>query len=192
MDITFFRFFSLSEPEQKAQPKARANSGELPMLSHRSENKFEEPVSNPSLVDRATAIRPNNEAKTISAVIGSKIRFKGELHGEEDLLIEGHVEGTIDLKGHNLIVGERGVVQANVSAKTITVHGSVNGDLFGEERVAIKSSSKVQGNVKAERVVVEDGAKFKGSIDMDVSEVKTIKPPVSDLKIKRETPENDV
>lgn len=142
------------------------------MLSHRSDtNKaqtqdtvFPQAVESPNRSHQATAIEP----KSPRAVIGPKIRFKGELVGEEDLLVQGKVEGTIDLKGHHLTIGEQGVLQANVTAKTITIEGKVEGDLHGEERIAIKSSSNVQGNIKAERVVLEDGAKFRGSIDMDM------------------------
>lgn len=108
-------------------------------------------------------------ASTPSAVIGPKITFKGELTGEEDLLIQGRVEGTIDLKGNHLTVGSQGVVKANLMAKTITIEGTVEGDLIGEERIEIKSSSNVKGNLVAARVTLEDGAKFRGSIDMDSS-----------------------
>lgn len=106
------------------------------------------------------------------AVIGSKIRFKGELVGEEDLLIQGQVDGTIDLKNHSLIIGAEGTVRANVLAKTVTIEGTVEGDLFGQERISILKSSDVRGNVVAERVILEDGAKFRGSIDMDVDQHK--------------------
>ena len=101
-------------------------------------------------------------------MIGPKIRFKGELVGEEDLLIQGHVDGTIELKGNTLIIGEQGVVKANVLAQTITIEGTVEGDVYGEERIFIKSSSNVKGNLVADRVTLEDGAKFKGSIDMEI------------------------
>lgn len=103
-----------------------------------------------------------------AAVIGPKIRFKGELVGEEDLLIQGQVDGTIDLKGNKLIIGEQGVVKANVLAQNITIEGTVEGDIYGEERISIKSSSNVKGNLVADRVTLEDGAKFKGSIDMEI------------------------
>lgn len=103
-----------------------------------------------------------------AAVIGAKIRFVGELVGEEDLLIQGYVEGTIDLKGHGLVIGKQGVVKANVLAKTVSIEGQIDGDVFGEERISVKSTSKVTGNLIAERVTLEDGAKFKGSIDMDM------------------------
>lgn len=109
-----------------------------------------------------------NEAEaTPVAVIGPKIKFKGELIGEEDLLVQGQIEGTIDLKSHNLTVGKQGVLKANAVAKTIVIEGNVEGDLFGEEKVVIKESSNVSGNIVAERVALEDGAKFRGSIDMN-------------------------
>ena len=130
-----------------------------------------DPVVEEPVVSRPTPVPNNTNNPTHiaapSAVIGSKIRFTGELFGEEDLLIQGEVEGTIDLKGHNLTIGEQGVIKANVKAKTIIIEGKVDGDLFGEERIVIKESSDVSGNVAAERVSLEDGAKFRGSIDMD-------------------------
>ncbi len=151
------------------------------MLNHRSEPKHEEPSVYP--VENTAPMRQRApEQKSPTAVIGPKIRFKGELVGEEDLLVQGKVEGTIDLKGHHLTVGQQGVLQANVSAKTVTVEGKVEGDLHGEERVAIRASSHVQGNIKAERVVLEDGAKFRGSIDMDMDEQSDIKSMAGQLK----------
>lgn len=101
-----------------------------------------------------------------NAVIGAKITFKGELSGEEDLLIQGTVEGTVDLKGHQLTVGEQGTVRANLTAKVIIIEGTVEGDLIAQERIEIKASSKVKGSLIADRVILEDGAQFRGSIDM--------------------------
>ncbi len=166
MDITFPKLFNFSDDVRQGQEVTRPTPGESRMLNHRSEAKQEEP--NVYSVDNSAPMRQKVETKVPTAVIGPKIRFKGELVGEEDLLVQGQVEGTIDLKGHHLTVGEQGVLRANVSAKTITVEGRVDGDLLGEECVAIRASSHVQGNIKAERVILEDGAKFRGSIDMDM------------------------
>jgi len=116
--------------------------------------------------NRVTEIARNKATPT--AVIGPKITFKGELSGEEDLLILGYVEGSIDLKGNHLTIGSQGVIKANVIARTITVEGSVEGDIVASEHIAIKSASQVKGNLKAERVTLEDGAKFRGSIEMDM------------------------
>lgn len=147
--------------------------GDHSMLGNKSDsNKIldsrvvpEAPVAQQSVVSHPTS---NRATATPTAVIGPKIRFKGELVGEEDLLIQGQVEGTIDLKDNNLTVGQQGVIKANVLAKTITIEGEVEGDIFGQERIAILASSNVRGNVVADRVTLEDGAKFRGSIDMDV------------------------
>lgn len=113
------------------------------------------------------------KSKTPVAVIGPKITFKGELTGEEDLVIMGTVEGSIDLKGNHLTIASQGVIKANVSARTITVEGKVEGDIVATERISVKSASNVKGNLKAERVTLEDGAKFRGSIDMDVETPKS-------------------
>ncbi len=103
------------------------------------------------------------------ALIGSKIRIKGELYGEEDILIQGRVEGTIEVKENNLTVGADGYVSADSQAKEIIVEGEVRGDLTGEEKVVIKATSNVNGNIVAPRVSLEEGAKFKGMIDMEGS-----------------------
>jgi cytoskeletal protein CcmA (bactofilin family) len=108
------------------------------------------------------------------ASIGPSIHFKGELTGEEGLIIDGKVEGTIDLKGNQLIIGTNGDIKADVYAQTIIVNGSLTGELHGKEKVHISKTGKVNGNIIAPRVSLEDGAKFKGSIDM--SETKHEKP----------------
>lgn len=138
------------------------------MLNHRSDSKNQDLDSFPQNIESVNPSRLSARETTPKAIIGPKIRFKGELIGEEDLVVQGKIEGTIDLKGNTLTVGNQGVVEANVTAKTITIEGNVKGDLHGEERIAITASSNVQGNIKAARVVLEDGAKFRGSIDMDV------------------------
>jgi len=106
-----------------------------------------------------------------AAVIGPSIRINGDLSGEEDLIIQGKVQGTIQLKEKCLTVGAKGKVDANVLAHTIIVEGQVNGDLFGAERVAIRKTGNVQGNIVSPKVSLEEGCRFKGSIDMDEATV---------------------
>ena len=103
-------------------------------------------------------------------MIGPSIRIKGEVSGDEDLLIQGRVEGTISLKAHEVIVGESGQVAADILAKTIKIDGKVTGDITGTENVVISKLGNVRGNIIAPRVTLEDGAVFKGSIDMDPGE----------------------
>ena len=147
------------------------------MLGSRNDSRKNpvEPKVTPTPVQTIPDPAPVPRAQPSSsqtAVIGPKIRFKGELVGEEDLIIQGQVDGSIDLKGHNLTIGEHGVIKANLLGKTVTIRGTVEGDVFGEERISIMSSSNVKGNLTADRVVLEDGAKFRGSIDMDPSSNK--------------------
>ena len=97
----------------------------------------------------------------------------GDVRGEEDLLIEGEVSGTVQLKSNSLTIGPQGKVRADVYAHSIYVDGYVEGDLFGSERVHIRKSAQVKGNVTSPRVSVEDGAKFKGAIEMDPQVAQT-------------------
>ena len=104
---------------------------------------------------------------TSSATIGRTIIVKGDLSGDEDLVIEGRVEGEISLHGHDLTVGPSGKVKADIHGQRIRIDGTVKGNLFGSEEVLIRESGQVQGNITAPRVSLENGSKFKGSIDME-------------------------
>ena len=107
------------------------------------------------------------EARRDVATIGPSISIKGDLSGKEDLLIQGRVEGGITLKQNNVTVGREGKVQADIHGRSIRVEGEVRGNLYGEEDVVIRQSGAVQGNIVAPRVTLENGSKFKGSIDME-------------------------
>jgi len=107
------------------------------------------------------------------AVIGASIHIDGDLRGEEDLLIEGEVNGTVQLKNNSLTIGPQGKVRADVYAHSVYVDGYMEGDLYGSERVHIRKSAQVRGNVTSPRVSLEDGAKFKGSIEMDPQAVQS-------------------
>ncbi len=101
------------------------------------------------------------------AIIGPSISIKGTLSGEEDLVIQGQVEGKIDLKNNNITVGQKGRTKSDIYGKVISIEGEVEGNLFGEEKIVLRQSGVVRGNLTSPRVNIEDGAKFKGSIDMD-------------------------
>lgn len=118
--------------------------------------------------------RPASSAggKREAAVIGPSIHIDGDLRGEEDLMIEGEVNGTVQLKSNTLTIGANGKVRADVYAHSIFVEGLMEGDLFGSERVAIRKTAEVRGNVTSPRVSLEEGARFKGSIEMDGEAVK--------------------
>jgi len=103
------------------------------------------------------------------ATIGQSIVFKGELTGDEDLEIDGQVEGTVDLKNHQLTVGPNGNLKAEVTAKTIVVIGKVTGNLIAAERIEVQATGIVDGDVRAPRLNVQEGAVLNGSIDMSAS-----------------------
>jgi cytoskeletal protein CcmA (bactofilin family) len=86
--------------------------------------------------------------------------------GDEDLMIQGRIEGTVTLKQHNVTVGAEGTVRASIHGRTVTVEGDVEGDLRGEEQVVLRQNARLQGNIQAPRVTLEDGATFRGGIDM--------------------------
>lgn len=104
------------------------------------------------------------------ASLGPSISISGILTGNEDLIIEGAVEGEITVKDHMVTISETGKVKADVYGRSICVEGEVNGNLVGDEQVVIRQSGRVRGNVTAPRVNLENGAKFKGSIDMQPTE----------------------
>jgi cytoskeletal protein CcmA (bactofilin family) len=102
-----------------------------------------------------------------SALIGAGITVTGDISGTENLVIEGRVEGKIDLSGNQVMVGQSGKVHADVVAKVVKIEGEVQGDIDGKEKVVITKSGDVRGNISAPRVMLEDGALFKGSIDIN-------------------------
>ena len=101
------------------------------------------------------------------AVIGPSLDLQGELSGNEDLLIEGRVQGRIQLPQNAVMIGVKGRVSAQVLARLISIEGEVDGNLVAEELIMLKKSARVRGDLVAPRVVIEDGARFKGTIDMD-------------------------
>jgi len=100
------------------------------------------------------------------ALIGRSVVIKGELDGSEDLTIEGHVEGKIELRDHTLTVGPNGRIKAQVFAKAVVVLGELVGNINASEKVDIRDNGSVDGDVVAPRVAIAEGAHFRGSIDM--------------------------
>jgi cytoskeletal protein CcmA (bactofilin family) len=100
------------------------------------------------------------------ATIGRSITIRGDVSGDEDLTIQGRIEGTVDLKQHTLTIGPEGKVKADVSGRKVMVEGEIHGNLRALEHVILRSTARVQGDLTAPRVVIEDGAVCRGSIDM--------------------------
>ena len=98
--------------------------------------------------------------------IGKSVVIKGELTGSEDLTIEGHVEGKIELKDHVLTIGPNGKIKAQVYAKSVIVLGEVNGNVTATEKVDIRDGGSVDGDIVSPRVAIAEGAHFRGTVDM--------------------------
>jgi cytoskeletal protein CcmA (bactofilin family) len=100
------------------------------------------------------------------ATIGKSVVIKGDLSGSEDLYIDGQVEGSIDLRHHSLTVGPNGRVKAGISAKSIIIQGKVDGSLTASDRLDLRKSAVVTGDVTTQRIAIEEGAFLKGKVDI--------------------------
>ncbi len=123
--------------------------------------------------------KPAQNYRPEVAHIGKNVVVKGELTGSEDLYLDGEIEGNIELHEHSIIIGPNGKIRANVRAREIIVHGKVDGNLYGTEKVELKKSAVLVGDVFTQRVAIEDGAYFKGGIDIQKVESKA---PVTETK----------
>ena len=126
-------------------------------------------MSTPNSITQPTpGAAPPNPALTNQeqATIGKSLVIKGEVTGSEALYIDGRVEGAINLPGHSVTVGRNGQVQANISAKEVVILGKVKGNVTASDRVDIRNEGSLTGDVVCQRISIEDGAYFKGGIDI--------------------------
>jgi cytoskeletal protein CcmA (bactofilin family) len=100
------------------------------------------------------------------AHIGKSVIIKGELSGSEDLYVDGTVEGTIELQGNNLVIGPNGHVNAKVNAKNVVVQGRLEGDIRASEKAELRKSAVAVGDIITQRIAVEEGAYFKGKVEV--------------------------
>ncbi len=119
-----------------------------------------EVASSPKIGD-SPPIRPKNVS-----VIGPTLVFKGELSADEDLIIEGHIEGTIAHHRKNLTVGKQGRVKADIHASSVIIEGQLVGDIHSDGVVSLARGADVKGDIFCARIVMQDGARFTGKIDM--------------------------
>jgi cytoskeletal protein CcmA (bactofilin family) len=107
------------------------------------------------------------------ANIGKSVVIKGELSGSEDLYVDGQVEGSIELQGNSLTIGPNGQVRANVNAKSVVVQGKMDGNIRSSQRTELRKTAVVSGDIVTERVAIEEGAFFKGKVDIQKDMQKT-------------------
>lgn len=137
------------------------------MFNKRESNEAEARSIEPHAAATRSSPGPASGTRGALATIGASITIQGELRGEEDLVVEGKFKGQLELKKNTLTIGQQGSIDADVFAHTIFVDGTVNGNLFASERISIRKTARITGNLYAPRISLEDGARFRGSIDMD-------------------------
>lgn len=130
------------------------------------------------------ANEPRLEASAAPAVIGKSVVIKGEIYSREDLNVEGEVQGVLQLPEHRLMVGPSGKLQANIKACQVVIAGTVHGDIEAIEKVEMRKEAKFIGDIRTARLVVEDGAYFKGSIDIQKVGMSGVVTPLGPEKFK--------
>jgi cytoskeletal protein CcmA (bactofilin family) len=145
-----------NQPQTPAQPAGPERPASMPSA----------PAMSSASPEPAAAPRPLTTTTADQATIGKSLVIKGEVTGSESLYIDGRVEGSINLSGNRVTVGRNGVVAANINAREIVVLGKVRGNLTASDRVDIRSDGSLTGDVIAARISIEDGAYFKGGIDI--------------------------
>ncbi len=155
-DETPVRPVAPSVPVQPARPATAASTA---------------PAVAPATYSRLEVPRMDTVRAEI-AHIGKSVVIRGELSGSEDLYLDGEVEGSIDLRSNSLTIGPNGRIRANVQAREVVVHGRVDGNLRAFDRVELKKTAVLAGDVSTQRIMIEDGAFFKGAIDIQKGELK--------------------
>jgi cytoskeletal protein CcmA (bactofilin family) len=148
------------KPTNQPTTPGRPTEPERPSVSTPTTPTMSEPAA------AASVPRPVTTTTSDQATIGKSLVIKGEVTGSESLYIDGRVEGSISLAGNRVTVGRNGVVAANINAREIVVLGKVRGNLTASDRVDIRSDGSLTGDVVAARISIEDGAFFKGGIDI--------------------------
>ena len=141
------------------------------------ENATEQPKAAPSMQPGVQPVSPPlpAEERRVVAWVGKSVKFQGTLTSSEDMTIDGHVEGTIDIQDNALTIGPDADIKADIVASTVTIHGTVTGNVRAKQKVDIKSTGRVEGNLFTPRLVMADGAVVRGRVDTsnDQSDART-------------------
>ena len=138
-------------------------------------------TTSPAQERAAAPVAPVAPPAKTAAAVGKTMRLRGEIYSEEELFMDGEIDGTLEVR-HRLTIGPNGKVKANVKAKELVVRGSIQGNVEAEDRIAIMNGASIVGDVKTAGIVIEDGAYFKGGIDIlrpDAKKLETVPNKVS-------------
>lgn len=154
-------------------------------MFNKSDDNDRQIIASPPRIGQSPPIRSKNVY-----VIGPTLVFKGELSAEEDLFIEGCIEGSIAHHKMNLTIGKQGRVKADIDATAVFIEGKLIGNIRSDGTVTLAKGAQVEGNIYCARIVMEDGARFKGTIDMGEPPKKTVLPkgPVQDEPVRLDKP----
>ena len=153
------------------QPQRPAGVPGAPAHTVETQRRESQPMSSPSRNFEPEATSPRG-----SAALGKNVTVKGQIFAREDLTIDGEVEGTVECQEHRLTIGPNARVQAGLKAREIIIHGSIQGNVDATDKIDIKKEAKLVGDIKTSRIVIEDGAYFKGSIDISKAAAASPKP----------------
>lgn len=119
--------------------------------------------------------RFESENRVSAATIGKAVKIVGQIYSKEDLYIDGEIEGTVEALEHKLTIGPHGAVHAGIKARDVVALGSITGNVEASDKIEIHKEAKLVGDIRTSRIIIEDGAYFKGSID--IVKPETAKPP---------------
>lgn len=137
-------------------------------------------MSSPSRTFESDTVPTTRPTASGSAALGKNVTVKGQIFAREDLTIDGEVEGTVECHEHRLTIGPNARVQAGLKAREIIIQGSIQGNVDATDKIDIKKEAKLVGDIKTSRIVIEDGAYFKGSIDISKATSRpVVQPPAS-------------
>ncbi len=157
-------------PPARVYPEAGRTAAGVPAPAAKAEPDINPyPVEVPAM-NTSEPMRPPSTAASGTARLGSSLHVKGEISGNEDLHLDGSVEGLISLEDRKLTVGASAKLTADVVAREVVIYGSVKGNLRARDRIEIKKDGSVVGDLTTARIMIEDGAYFKGSIEIDRGE----------------------
>lgn len=148
-----------------AQPQTQTHTEAPPALSIPG---IQKPASDTTAFYNPPA-RPSTASSSVRtpACVGATLEIKGKISGEEDLQIDGKVEGPVSVPGHRVTVGRSGQVQAEITAREVMIYGKVTGNIRASDRVEIKKDGMLTGDITTARISIEDGAIFKGRIEIE-------------------------
>lgn len=161
-------------PQRPDRPASAPVASPTPATD--SPRREQNTMSTPS---RAFDSEPISTRSSGPAALGKNVTIKGQIFAREDLIIDGEVEGTVECQDHRLTIGPNGRVQAGLKAREIVIHGSIQGNVDATDKIDIKKEAKLVGDIKTSRIVIEDGAYFKGSIDISKAAANKVTAPAA-------------